>query len=425
VQIKRDVDLKKGIDIYRYTEKAAPEIRKICCNNKYVLLFVVSGELQCDIEGNLYSVNTGDVVVVNDKEQCKIVFEQDMIFEIMEIIFDPNYPVFYFHQIAEILTCFDNRPKGMKNKICLEEHQAKKFIGMLERIEYVSNNIPYGDVVQKLCYFLDVLVFISSIYINYTEIEYGIRANKIVEIIDYINNHLSEDLSLSALAKRFFVSKNNLSFSFKGFTGTSVHNYIVFKRIQHSQKLLRNNHTVTEACIMSGFNDYAHFIRAFKKHVGITPLKYAKTYKKVEEKHITSESCDISIAESDKLPDLIVADIQWTPEEPAEGDSVLFYATIKNIGNMPTPPGVVIGVGFLVRHKSDHNDFTVTWNDNYNLPLLPGNSLTLSACGGNYGSDKWIAAPGDYIVTAYVNDINRIKESNRDNNMFSKDITVK
>lgn len=53
-----------------------------------------------------------------------------------------------------------------------------------------------------------------------------------------------------------------------------VTKYIVSKRITEAKKLLATEKSVTDTAFMCGFNDYANFIRTFKKAVGVPPGKY-------------------------------------------------------------------------------------------------------------------------------------------------------
>jgi len=133
------------------------------------------------------------------------------------------------------------------------------------------------------------------------------------------------------------------------------------------------------------------------------------------------------------LPDLIVTDISWQPANPQAGDKVLFGVTIKNVGDAPTPSGVVHGVGFHI-----DNDYTrFWWTDNFTGPLQPGEEKTLTVTGGMGGPDRnlptWDAIGGRHTVWAFVDDYDpnpgdditgRIKESNEDNNVFGKEILV-
>src|SRR5262249_20126066 len=120
---------------------------------------------------------------------------------------------------------------------------------------------------------------------------------------------------------------------------------------------------------------------------------------------------------SGSLPDLIVTNFTWSPTTPTVGQPVLFSATIKNQGTAATPDGIVEGIGFLV------DGATVTWSSNYTSSIAPGSSVTLTANDGRSGN-MWTATAGTHTVEAFVDDVNRIAESNENNNTLSSTLTV-
>lgn len=117
-------------------------------------------------------------------------------------------------------------------------------------------------------------------------------------------------------------------------------------------------------------------------------------------------------------PDLVVTDISWSPANPATGNAVTFSAVIKNQGTGATTAGVINGVSFLV------DGTQVSWSDNNTSSIAAGSSITVTANGGPSGSAVWTATAGSHTVTAWVDDVNRISESNESNNQFSKTLTV-
>ena len=119
-------------------------------------------------------------------------------------------------------------------------------------------------------------------------------------------------------------------------------------------------------------------------------------------------------------PDLVVTDISWDPATPAPGSAVTLRATIKNQGTAPTPAGVKHGVLFTF---DDGAAGPGVWSDTHTAAIAAGASVTLTASGGSAGA-TWKAIEGTHTVKANVDDVNRIAESDENNNVMSKEIVV-
>ena len=95
-----------------------------------------------------------------------------------------------------------------------------------------------------------------------------------LNLCDYINNHLSEDLSLDKLASFFYSSKYHISHVFKDNMGISIHQYIIKKRLHASKNGILSGIPFTELYHQYGFSDYTSFYRAFKKEFGLSPKEF-------------------------------------------------------------------------------------------------------------------------------------------------------
>ena len=94
---------------------------------------------------------------------------------------------------------------------------------------------------------------------------------KVIELIEFIGNNISEDLSIDLLADRFYMSKYHMMRIFKNETGYSIHQYISEKRILLARTLILGGMPATAACLECGFKDYSSFSRAFKNQLGVLP----------------------------------------------------------------------------------------------------------------------------------------------------------
>jgi hypothetical protein len=134
-----------------------------------------------------------------------------------------------------------------------------------------------------------------------------------------------------------------------------------------------------------------------------------------------ADKADLPIKKVTKvlLPDLIVTEVHWSPEEPKPGDKVIFSATVKNIGVATTPEGTVLGVLFNVVE-----DGSYVWSDNDTHALAPGESVTVTATGGINNISVWTAKQGKHTLRAVVDDSGRLDESDRSNNSLNTTFEV-
>lgn len=94
-------------------------------------------------------------------------------------------------------------------------------------------------------------------------------------VLEYINMHLTEKLSIDALSQMAFMSKASFFRAFKYELGISPVDYVIKERIQFAKQLMNNPYnSISEACFKAGFNNLNYFSRAFKKTEGITPSLY-------------------------------------------------------------------------------------------------------------------------------------------------------
>ncbi|WP_144140909.1 helix-turn-helix domain-containing protein [Paraburkholderia sp. BCC1884] len=97
----------------------------------------------------------------------------------------------------------------------------------------------------------------------------GWRLNR---VLDYVENHLSENISLADMAQAVGLTRMHFSTQFRRATGCPPHEFLLRRRIDHAQHLLRTSKArVIEIALSCGFRSQAHFSTVFKRFVGQTP----------------------------------------------------------------------------------------------------------------------------------------------------------
>lgn len=246
-------------------------------HENFEIYFFISGNVNYFIEKRVYPLKYGDLLLINNHEIHRPTFEKGKIYERIVFNFDQNLISKFNAPTFNLLNCFINRPIGEKNKITLSKPQLNEIIVLFKRYEQLHTTQTTGNELLKLTCFLDILVLINKAFKNMEnyELPFNTPAN-LVPILEFIDSNLEGDLSLEFLENHFFIDRFHLSRMFKKHAGSTIHEYIIYKRISKAKQLLSDGFNVTEVCNMSGFNDYSNFIRMFKRTVGISPGKYQK-----------------------------------------------------------------------------------------------------------------------------------------------------
>lgn len=105
----------------------------------------------------------------------------------------------------------------------------------------------------------------------------GLPKYKLQRVIEYIIDHLSEDLLLRAMAQEVGMSQYHFARLFKQSTGLSPYQYVIQCRIERAKMLLlKSKLKISEISSLVGFGDQSQFTRHFKRLLGVTPKEIRK-----------------------------------------------------------------------------------------------------------------------------------------------------
>ena len=246
-----------------------------------IIEFYRKGEASICIEGNLYNICEGDLVILNPdelhvstkKENC---YMEKIVLHISDTL---------VQQLGGDRTVFfdtiSKKPKGIGNLISSDMVSE---LGIDEKINqclaYARKNSLEAQILIT-CKVIELLSQFSTYVEKFDDANINsASSNKAVnQIMDYINRHYTEDITLESLAKRFHFSKYYISHLFKDYVGISPYEYLIMRRLYVCNNLIRGKHTVRQACFMVGFNNYSNFYRLYKKHFSITPQQFKEQLK--------------------------------------------------------------------------------------------------------------------------------------------------
>lgn len=119
-----------------------------------------------------------------------------------------------------------------------------------------------------------------SLYNNEVKEKTVVKKERVITgITKYMQEHLSEDVSLHILSEEFHLNSQYISQLFKNEIGVNFLTYLTNIRMEHAKKLLLSSSlSIAEVSEQSGYGDYRVFTKVFKKSEGITPSQYRRDF---------------------------------------------------------------------------------------------------------------------------------------------------
>ena len=244
------------------------------------IVILSDGDLTYYIEGKAYILKPWDILFVNKNEIHKPVVNPNKYYERIVIWLNPDFMAKYAQGNNNLLKCFEVAIKNNYNLLRLNMKSIDIIKNLIQDIQNCNNSNEFGSEILKESLFVQLMVLMNRLFLNSDknrDIE-DIQYDKTIEgVLNYINSNLENDLSIDTIASEFFISKYYLMRKFKNQIGSSIHNYVVQKRLILARSLISDGLSMSSVCSRCGFNDYSSFVRAFKKVYGVSPSNYNPT----------------------------------------------------------------------------------------------------------------------------------------------------
>ncbi|MBQ4109735.1 MAG: helix-turn-helix transcriptional regulator [Clostridia bacterium] len=134
-----------------------------------------------------------------------------------------------------------------------------------------NKNIPSGTS-QIFADFLEILILKM---LEQTPLKQKNTSTQLFsDAVNYMQENITQSISLEDVAKALSVSKSTLKQMFKKYTGIGIKQYFNDMKIEYAKVLLKEKHTASEVSAMLSYSSQNYFSTAFKKHTGVSPLEY-------------------------------------------------------------------------------------------------------------------------------------------------------
>lgn len=240
-----------------------------------VLLFL-QGNIDYLVESKIYHICPTDIVVVPPGffHQPHIVnsnetYERIVIWMTNEAIEALSTPE------VDLMHCI--RFIAEKQHFLVPDHTQENFLmrTAMQQLAHIQRSSFYGKKLLTAGFLREVILYAyQSMQSSHLPPQRMIKNPLIAAAVEYISHHLSEPITLEALADILFVNKYHLAHTFKKHMGVSLHQYLINKRLTLAKKLIAQGQSFSSACTECGFNNYSNFFKVFKANVGMSPREY-------------------------------------------------------------------------------------------------------------------------------------------------------
>ncbi|WP_433921430.1 helix-turn-helix domain-containing protein [Paenibacillus taichungensis] len=250
-------------------------------HDAYEILYLISGDFYYYIGDRTYQVAGGTLLFMDIHERHKLVNSGCYIYERVTLLFKKEFLQHF---------CTSGQCEGLL-ELFKSDYRALKMTGKDQHfIEQLFQKMIQEGKKQARGYeqYQQILLVELLLYLNRKLfdslvaplVESNRTHKKVLDIVNYVNQHYMEPLKLCEISRQFDISSSYLCRTFKESTGFSFIEYINNIRIKEARDLLvGSSFNVTEIAGMVGFDNTSHFGRTFKIVMGISPLCFRKQFK--------------------------------------------------------------------------------------------------------------------------------------------------
>lgn len=258
------------------TEHSLPnsEFEAHAHHEEFEIYWFLEGSLFFAFEGQRIEILPGDMVILCSSQLHKPIIRQPCRYFRKRILFRKDI----FTQLGE--NAYALQYQLLRRKLLLLHTEEVLSSGLDQYFSEIEEQLalqtPYGDF-SAMISLLHLLITAERTCPGTGDGETLSHGGKADALIKYIDEHISDDLSYLAIAKKFGISEKSLYKFFRQETGFSLGKYITARRIIKARSLLNAGCSAADAAIAAGFQDYSSFYRSFLKETGVSPIKYAKS----------------------------------------------------------------------------------------------------------------------------------------------------
>lgn len=242
------------------------------------ILILIGGDVTYCVEGRTYDLLPGDIVLISAGEVHRPIIRSESAYERMIIYIAPAFLEGY-RDSDDLSQCLRSARATQSHVLRFDSSQVKCLDHAIQALDKARDDSDFASELHVKLLFLEFMVQLNRAALhNRIELtETSPFDEKVSAVLGYVNEHLTEDISVEQLSSRFFLSRYYLMHTFKLQTGYTIGSYISTKRLLLAKEQISDGMPITEACYACGFKSYSAFSRAYKKSFGESPREFRQS----------------------------------------------------------------------------------------------------------------------------------------------------
>ncbi len=281
---ERDINIKQkqgAIELSYKTGCSYVTSNKTHQHDTYEMYFLISGAKTYEVEGEVYMLRPGDVMIIPPKVNHRTInSEEDYsgrvnASERIVVLFDelflrPIEAFTYDYDLVSELLC---QPRF----ISLSNANRTDLDITLSVIKNEISKAGDEYFVMARALMVQVFVYLHRQLNEDMAMPSASYKNIAQDILEYIDGNFTDFVSLNSLSRGFYMNPSALARAFKKHTGQTVSEYVNIRRVELAKQLLDDDSSSVNDIAMSvGFNNLTYFTRVFKRLTGNSPSQYRK-----------------------------------------------------------------------------------------------------------------------------------------------------
>lgn len=272
-------------------------------HESFEMLYIEKGNLLVKINDTEYDAKEGEIVIINCWDLHSTFSKSKVSTRYLLLQFD----VKYFKPLLEDTpnkNYYDIFIKGLyyPNPISSSGEIGLSLLNCISEMLEYYNNIYFFKKKGFFEIFIrsGVYKLVGLLLTNYHKDENIEIANKLSltndmlrRILIYVHDNYSKDITLEDAAELVNISVRHFTRLFRIHTNMSFKDFLLYYRIEVSEKLLKTSKSVSEIAKECGFNNNSSFFKAFRKYKNCTPAMYRKHLVLDKEKQEIAAHIDI------------------------------------------------------------------------------------------------------------------------------------